>query len=103
LIPFLTFLTLTKSATLILTLDVDPAMAAQGPSAAAVLQDLVKLDLSTIFFGNFVKAEIAGAPSFITRTGCATPAAGAVETQGLAPHRAQFCGLQENWEPPSAS
>ena len=35
-----------------------------------MLQDLVDLDLKQVFFGNFVKAKIAGADSFITRTGC---------------------------------
>ena len=60
------------------------AVALQGPSAAAVLQEHVNLDLSTIFFGNFVKAEIAGAPSFITRTGCAGGGSGVKSRVGVA-------------------
>jgi len=47
----------------------------QGPKAAEVLQDLVDLDLKQVFFGNFVKAKIDGADSFITRTGCVHDAA----------------------------
>ncbi len=46
------------------------ALTLQGPKAAEVLQDLVDLDLKQVFFGNFVKAKIDGADSFITRTGC---------------------------------
>lgn len=45
-------------------------LALQGPSAAAVLQDMVDLDLSKLYFSGFVKSDIAGVPSFITRTGC---------------------------------
>lgn len=44
-------------------------IALQGPEAAAVLQPLVKDDLSKIYFGMFRKLDIAGAPCFLTRTG----------------------------------
>lgn len=44
-------------------------LALQGPEAASVLQPLVKEDLSQIYFGNFRKLDIAGAASFLTRTG----------------------------------
>ena len=44
-------------------------LALQGPAAAAVLQSMVSLDLSQLYFGNFVKEDISGVPSFITRTG----------------------------------
>jgi aminomethyltransferase len=44
-------------------------LALQGPEAASVLQPLVKEDLSTVYFGNFRKLDIAGAASFLTRTG----------------------------------
>ena len=46
-------------------------LALQGPAAAAVLQDMVSIDLSKLYFSGFVKSDIAGVPSFITRTGCA--------------------------------
>jgi aminomethyltransferase len=53
-----------------LTVHDDRALLAlQGPSAAAVLQPLVGVDLSKIYFSNFVKTAIKGAPSFLTRTG----------------------------------
>ena len=44
-------------------------LALQGPEAAAVLQPFVDFDLSTFYFSNFKKAGVAGAHSFITRTG----------------------------------
>lgn len=44
-------------------------IALQGPEAAAVLQPLVKQDLSKIYFGMFEKLDINGSPSFLTRTG----------------------------------
>ena len=44
-------------------------LALQGPAAAAVLQSMVSIDLSQLYFGNFVKEDISGVPSFITRTG----------------------------------
>ena len=46
-------------------------LALQGPAAAAVLQPLVDLDLNGLFFSGFVKHNIDGVPSYITRTGCA--------------------------------
>ena len=45
-------------------------LALQGPSAAPVLQSLVDIDLSSLYFSNFAKTDIAGVPSWITRTGC---------------------------------
>ena len=45
-------------------------LALQGPSAAPVLQSLVDIDLSGLYFSNFAKTDIAGVPSWITRTGC---------------------------------
>lgn len=45
-------------------------LALQGPSAASVLQSMVTIDLSKLYFGNFVKENISGVPCFITRTGC---------------------------------
>jgi aminomethyltransferase len=44
-------------------------VALQGPEAVDVLQPLVKEDLSKLYFGMFKKMDIAGAPSFVTRTG----------------------------------
>jgi len=44
-------------------------IALQGPEAAAVLQPMVKEDLSTIYFGMFKKLDIAGKPCYLTRTG----------------------------------
>ena len=46
-------------------------LALQGPEAAAVLQKHVAADLGTFYFGQFMKAEVAGAPCFVTRTGWA--------------------------------
>ena len=44
-------------------------LALQGPSAASVLQPLVGVDLSKMYFGNFVETAIDGVPCWITRTG----------------------------------
>lgn len=44
-------------------------LALQGPEAAAVLQRHVGFDLSSFYFSNFKKADIAGSPCYITRTG----------------------------------
>jgi aminomethyltransferase len=44
-------------------------LALQGPEAVHVLQPLVKEDLSKVYFSNFRKLDIAGAPCFLTRTG----------------------------------
>jgi len=45
-------------------------VALQGPEAVDVLQPLVGTeDLSKLYFGMFKKMDIAGAPSFVTRTG----------------------------------
>ncbi len=42
----------------------------QGPTAAEALQPLVDVDLSKVYFSNFLKTNIKGVPSFLTRTGC---------------------------------
>jgi aminomethyltransferase len=45
-------------------------LALQGPSAMAVLQPLAKgTDLSKLYFGNFARFDIGGAPCWVTRTG----------------------------------
>jgi aminomethyltransferase len=44
-------------------------LAIQGPSAAATLQKLTRLDLSTIRYYRFADAEVDGAPARIARTG----------------------------------
>jgi len=44
-------------------------LALQGPLAPSVLQSLVDVDLSKLYFGNFIKADISGVPCWITRTG----------------------------------
>lgn len=44
-------------------------LALQGPLAPSVLQSLVDADLSKLYFSNFIKADIAGVPCWITRTG----------------------------------
>ena len=44
-------------------------IALQGPMAAGAVQPLTKLDLSKVYFGAFAKADLAGIPCFVTRTG----------------------------------
>lgn len=44
-------------------------LALQGPSAVKVLQPLVDIDLSEVYFSNFHKLDINGVPSYLTRTG----------------------------------
>jgi aminomethyltransferase len=44
-------------------------LALQGPSAVKVLQPLVDLDLSSVYFSEFHKLDIKGIPSYLTRTG----------------------------------
>lgn len=44
-------------------------LALQGPSAKSVLQSLVDVDLSQVYFGNFIETKVAGVPCWITRTG----------------------------------
>lgn len=44
-------------------------LALQGPSAVSILQPLVSVDLTKMYFSNFVKADIDGVPCWITRTG----------------------------------
>jgi len=44
-------------------------LALQGPSAVSVLQPLVGVDLSKMYFGNFIETAIDGVPCWITRTG----------------------------------
>lgn len=43
--------------------------ALQGPKASPILQSMVDVDLSKLYFGNFIKADISGVPCWITRTG----------------------------------
>jgi len=44
-------------------------LALQGPQAAAALQGLTKEDLSKLYFSNFKRFDVAGAPCWVTRTG----------------------------------
>ena len=45
-------------------------LALQGPIAAQVLQQLVTdIDLSKVYFSDFVETNVKGIPCFITRTG----------------------------------
>jgi aminomethyltransferase len=44
-------------------------LALQGPSAMPVLQKLTAYDLSKLYFGQFARFDIKGAPCWITRTG----------------------------------
>ena len=44
-------------------------LALQGPQAARVLQRHVNQDLDTVYFNQFLKADIRGIPCLMTRTG----------------------------------
>ncbi len=46
-------------------------LALQGPSAASVLQALTQKNLSTFYFSQFDRFDIAGIPCWVTRTGYA--------------------------------
>ena len=39
-------------------------------AAVQVLQPLVDVDLSEVYFSDFHKLDIKGIPSYLTRTGC---------------------------------
>eukprot|EP00217_Crustomastix_stigmatica_P003157 CAMPEP_0183819590 /NCGR_PEP_ID=MMETSP0803_2-20130417/64212_1 /TAXON_ID=195967 /ORGANISM="Crustomastix stigmata, Strain CCMP3273" /LENGTH=1299 /DNA_ID=CAMNT_0026064479 /DNA_START=69 /DNA_END=3966 /DNA_ORIENTATION=+ len=49
--------------------DENSLLALQGPKAGAVLQSLVKEDLSKFYFGMFQPMEVMGKPCLVTRTG----------------------------------
>ena len=44
-------------------------LALQGPKAMEILQPMTDLDLSKLYFSNFVKIDIKGIPCFLARTG----------------------------------
>ena len=44
-------------------------LALQGPAAMEILQPMTDLDLSKLYFSNFVKIDIKGIPCFLARTG----------------------------------
>lgn len=46
-------------------------LALQGPKAMSILQAMTDLDLSKLYFGQFIKGDVAGVPIWITRTGYA--------------------------------
>lgn len=47
-------------------------LALQGPKAMSILQTMTDLDLSKLYFGHFMKGDVAGVPIWITRTGYAS-------------------------------
>jgi aminomethyltransferase len=78
-------------------------LALQGPLGAEVLQKHVDIDLSKLYFSNFVRTDIAGIPCFLTRTGytgedgfeISAPDAKALELTKklLEDERVRMCGL----------
>lgn len=84
-------------------MDERALLALQGPKAAAVLQALVDIDLSKLYFGTLAEAAVKGAPCYVTRTGytgedgfeISIPAEAAlgIAQSLVADDRVRLCGL----------
>ncbi|KAL6781479.1 GCST1 [Auxenochlorella protothecoides x Auxenochlorella symbiontica] len=84
-------------------MDDKSLLALQGPQAVDVLQPLVKEDLSKLYFGSLLKAEVKGVPCYIARSGytgedgfeLSIPADRAVDlaTAFVSDDRVRLCGL----------